>query len=246
MDIAPELFLLAAGVVLLAYVIFGVSGFGSALINVPVLAHFLPLQTVVPLALLLDFSASLLTGTRFRRSVHGREIGVLVPFGILGTILGVILLVNLPREAALLALGALILCYGVYNFFRHEHATRISRRWAIPAGLLGGTIGGMFGTGGPVFVIYLSRRLTDTAQLRANLAAIFTLQTAARIVIFLISGLLLQLTVLLTALALFPVMLLGLRLGNLLHARLSRMRIMQVISALLILSGITLIGRALA
>ena len=245
MEIAPHIFAVMAVVVLLAYITFGVSGFGSSLIIVPILAHLLPLPIVVPICLLLDFSASLLTGTRFRRNVQQREIGVLVPFGFLGTIIGVVLLVNLPREAALLVLGALILAYGAYNFFKHEHVRQISRRWAIPAGLLGGTVGGMFGTGGPVFVIYLSRRLSDTAQLKANLAAIFTLQTAVRIVIFLISGLLLQPTVLVTALVLFPVMLLGLLIGNRLHASLSRAHIMQVVSVLLVVSGITLIGRAL-
>jgi len=33
---------------LLAYIILGISGFGSALVTIPLLVHFLPLQTVVP------------------------------------------------------------------------------------------------------------------------------------------------------------------------------------------------------
>mgnify|MGYP001619021539 FL=1 len=49
----------SVAILLLAYFIRGISGFGSGLIAVPLLAHFLPLQFVVPLVLVLDFSASL-------------------------------------------------------------------------------------------------------------------------------------------------------------------------------------------
>ncbi|MBU4500275.1 MAG: sulfite exporter TauE/SafE family protein, partial [Gammaproteobacteria bacterium] len=46
-------------ILLAAYVIRGITGFGSGLVSVPLLALFLPLQFVVPLILLLDFTASI-------------------------------------------------------------------------------------------------------------------------------------------------------------------------------------------
>ena len=51
-----------AAILLAAYFIRGITGFGSGLISVPLLALFLPLQFVVPLILLLDFTASIVIG----------------------------------------------------------------------------------------------------------------------------------------------------------------------------------------
>ncbi|HMN82387.1 MAG TPA: sulfite exporter TauE/SafE family protein, partial [Burkholderiaceae bacterium] len=42
----------------IAYVIFGLAGFGTALVAGPVLAHFVPVATIVPLLALLDFVAA--------------------------------------------------------------------------------------------------------------------------------------------------------------------------------------------
>lgn len=47
-----------------AYVIFGMAGFGSALIAGPVLALYLPLSMIVPLLALIDLS---LAGQCFKR-----------------------------------------------------------------------------------------------------------------------------------------------------------------------------------
>jgi uncharacterized membrane protein YfcA len=54
-----------------AYVIFGIAGFGTALVAAPVLAHTMPIASVVPLLALLDFarrrSTASSSATRSRR-----------------------------------------------------------------------------------------------------------------------------------------------------------------------------------
>ena len=52
-------FVIAAAVVAAAYIIFGITAFGAALFTVPVLTHFLPLDFVLPMCVLLDVSAAL-------------------------------------------------------------------------------------------------------------------------------------------------------------------------------------------
>jgi hypothetical protein len=53
-------FALAAAVIFLAYLVRGISGFGSALVAVPLLVHFLPLTFVVPWMVMMDTLAALL------------------------------------------------------------------------------------------------------------------------------------------------------------------------------------------
>src|SRR5690606_26750011 len=96
-----------------------------------------------------------------------------------------------------------------------EHG--VSRLWAMPAGLLGGMIGALFGTGGPPYVIYLTHRLGDKFELRATFSGLFLLEGALRIVTFLVAGLLLQAELFQTLLLAMPVMALGLYLGNKVH-----------------------------
>ena len=49
-----DLIALAAPVVFIAYVVFGMTGFGAAMVAVPILAQFMPLSVAVPLVVLFD------------------------------------------------------------------------------------------------------------------------------------------------------------------------------------------------
>ena len=79
--------LAAAGLALfLAYGLRAVTGFGSALVAVPMLSLFLPLQMVVPWVVALDVAAAfLLTGASWRKKeVDWGEIRWLLPPALLG------------------------------------------------------------------------------------------------------------------------------------------------------------------
>src|SRR3954453_3670684 len=65
----PQLIIIAPLVVAGAFVIFGITGFGSTIVAVPLLAHLMPLKFVIPMFVLLDFAAALRTGLKFRQSV---------------------------------------------------------------------------------------------------------------------------------------------------------------------------------
>lgn len=140
----------AALILLVAYFIRGITGFGSGLISVPLLALFLPLKFVVPLILLLGFTASIVIGGLNFKRVKWGEIGVLIPFGIVGVVLGTSLLVNLPPEPMLIALAAFVFIFAMRSLFNIHGDKQASRAWAVPASLTGGTVGALFGTGGPL------------------------------------------------------------------------------------------------
>lgn len=66
-------------VVLAAYLVLGITGFGSALILVPLLARQWPLADVVALAILLDIPASMLHGGLNLPQVRWRELLRMLP-----------------------------------------------------------------------------------------------------------------------------------------------------------------------
>ncbi|MCE7075928.1 TSUP family transporter, partial [Bordetella bronchiseptica] len=78
--------LFPACAVLLGYVVLGITGFGSALVVVPLLAWRWPLPEVVALTLLLDVMASLLLGGLNLRQVDFAELRRLLPGMVAGAL----------------------------------------------------------------------------------------------------------------------------------------------------------------
>ena len=232
-------------IVLAAYTVFGATGFGSALIAVPLLAHFAPLTFAVPLITALDGGGATTQSVRHWRHAAWPEFRRLLPFMLCGIALGTTLLVTMPREPALLALGVFVALYGAYL----ASGTRTLRRapgWlVVPIGLVGGVFSVLFGTGGPVYMVFLSARIHDKGALRATSSVVVMVSVWIRIVVFIATGLLLHIPLLLTAALMAPVMIAGLALGNRLHDALSGRGVLRLIALLLIGNGISLVVRAL-
>jgi uncharacterized membrane protein YfcA len=231
-------------VVTAGYLIFACTGFGASLFTVPVLAHFLPVPFVLAVSVLLDVAASLAVGARFRRDADPSELRWLAPFALLGNILGVTLLVGLPRRASMGGLGAFCLAYGFWSLARAGGARVVSRGWAPVAGLAGGVTGALFGSGGPPYVIYLSRRLGEPVRLRATISAMILLSTGLRLLVFTGSGLV-QRDQLLAFALLAPFALLGLWVGTRFSRRLAPVRLVQLVRLLILASGVSLLWRVL-
>lgn len=235
-----------AVILLVAYVIRGITGFGSGLISVPLMALFLPLQFVVPLILLLDFTASVLIGGLHFKRVRWDEISVLVPFGVAGVLLGTTLLVRLPSEPMLLALAVFVFVFALRSLLNLHGDRQASRAWAIPASLTGGTVGALFGTGGPPYVIYLTHRIRDKSELRATFSALFFVEGVTRIAAFVAAGLLLSAEIWLAYLVALPLVLAALHAGGRVHVGLSPVHMTRLVGGLLMVSSVSLLWKALS
>ena len=175
-----------------AYFIRGITGFGSALISVPLLALSQPLQFAVPLVLALDFTASLVLGGINRKQANWAEIKILLPFGMIGACAGAYALLTLPTTPVLLTLGAFTMYFGFRNIYGLQPVGQLSRGWAVPAGLAGGSAGALFGTGSPPYIMYLTRRLQDKGAVRATFSWLIAIDGGFRLGLFFVAGLLLE------------------------------------------------------
>lgn len=233
--------LLFCGAVLaVAYVVRGMTGFGSGLISIPLLALLLPLQAVVPLVVLLDYIASFSQSLASRREVRWRELLPLLPFTLIGVISGVLILKAISAEAMSHALGIFVLFFAVYQFFGLEASGRHSQGWAALAGSSGGLVGTLFGTGGPFYIIYFRLRGLDKSELRATFAATFLIDASGRLVGYAAADFFSR-DFLLTALAALPVMGVALYIGGHIHTRISLRTFQRAISLLLVGSGVALL-----
>jgi uncharacterized membrane protein YfcA len=243
-SLSPWLLLVAPIVVVLGYTVFGLSGFGSTIISVPILAHFLPVAYLVPLMALLDMFSAAFIGTKGRAQVSKPELKRLIPFMFVGFIAGVTLLVSVPEEHLRTALGIFAVAVGVNSIANPVLHKTISAWWSVPAGILGGAIATVFGAGGPIYVTYLSGRLRDKGEIRATMSTIISISAFSRALVYAVSGVILNLATLFGTIALAPFVWIGLRLGTRIHLGLTQEQLRRTIGMLLVLTGSSLLARA--
>jgi uncharacterized protein len=231
-----DLFLILC-IALSAYFIRGITGFGSGLISVPLLALSQPLQFAIPLVLALDFTASIALGGINRKLVDWSEIKLLLPAGMVGAAIGAFALLKLPTTAILVTLGAFTMFFGFRNIFGLHPNVKILKLWAIPAGLAGGCAGGLFGAGSPPYIMYLTRRLLDKGVMRATFSCLIAVDGGFRLGLFFFAGLLSDPKLHYTYLAALVPMALGLYSGNKVHLDLTSESMLKVVGALLVGSG---------
>ena len=185
----PPLPLLAVCLgVLLAYVVFGIAGFGTALVAGPVLAQFVPVATIVPLLALLDCAAASVSVARDGKAADTAELRRIVPAMVLGSLGGAAMLLLGPPRVLLLALGLFAVGYAVYVLSGFKPDARFSPRAARPFGLVGGVFSALFGSGGFIYAIYLAGRIENNERMRVTQSALIGLSTLTRAVLFLLAG----------------------------------------------------------
>jgi uncharacterized protein len=244
MSVVPEAPFLAA-IAFAGALIFGITGFGSALVTIPLATHLVPMPFALALFAIVDLASALTVGLEKPKNAVRGEWLRLVPMILAGTALGVTLLVNLPRSAAMALLGVFVLSFALYSLARHGPPKIIGPAWAWLAGLAGGITSSLFGAGGPPYAIYLSHRGLTKEQFRATMGFAAMTSISLRVAAFLVTGLLLDSRVWLTALAAVPAALAAVFMAKKLVRHISRELLLRLVALLLLASGGSLLVRAI-
>lgn len=231
---------ISAIVILAAYITRGLCGFGSGLIAIPLLALILPLSIVIPMIVSLDYLASAGQGIKQHELIKTRELIYLLPFSILGIIAALYIFKSIDTDLLIKSLGIFIIIYALYTLANVAPNNFGYRILAIPAGLLGGFIGTLFGTGGPFYVIYLKLRGLQKSEFRATFSAIFLLDGFGRLTGYFFSDFF-NIDTLILIISALPIMLIGMFIGGHLHTNMTQQTFQRAISILLIISGTALL-----
>ena len=238
--------LLAVAAVLTGYGVLGLTGFGSALVIVPLLAWNWPLPEVVALTLTLDLPASLMHSGLNWRQVQWRELRRLLPGMVLGTLLGLWLSHHLNSRWPLLALGVYVAGVGVRALRAGGRSpVPLAASWGHVYGLGIGVVEMLFGTAGPVVVAWLARQLPDPHRLRASIPMVMVVAVLTVLTGMAVDGRLSQPVLWQRWSWLIVPALAGVWLGHRLAHRVPVLRLRQMICALLVVSGSVLAAKAL-
>ena len=163
-----------AGIILVAAFVRSALGFGDAVIAMPLLAMVVGLKTAAPLVAFIGPTISILILARSWRDGDMKSAARLIAASCLGIPLGVYGLARLPEEPLKVALGTLILLYGLFGLARPEVRVKSERRWVPWAvGWTAGVLGGAFNTNGPPVVAYGMLRGWPPERFRTTLQGYF-------------------------------------------------------------------------
>ena len=150
-------------------------GFGEALVAVPILAFFIPIEVAVPLAVLVSIFIAAFVLVQDRKQVHFYSAKWLIFYAALGIPFGLVLLVYGNETAIKLGLGIFIILYSLYSLFG-KNSFRLktdNKLWLFLCGFISGILGGSYGFNGPPIVIYGNLRRWTAKHFRATLQAYF-------------------------------------------------------------------------
>ncbi len=233
-------------IILICFILFtagwvqGVSGFGSAMIAIPLLTLIVDIKTAVPLCSLASTVIATYMTLQLRHSFDLKKIGPLCVGSVPGIALGATLLKTVPSHIIQALMGVFLIGYGVYNLFFIIPPRRLHRRWGYLAGFLTGAIGAALSAGGPPTIIYTTLNNWSKDEIKATLSGFFCFASYIVIIAHLATGLTTQ-TVLKTFLVSGPFILLGTALGTYCYRFFKKEIYLKVVFTCLIVMGIMMI-----
>jgi len=228
--------------VLIAFLIRGLTGFGSGLLAVPTLLLFLDRRLVVPTAASLAVLSGILLILTFKTRKWVRKDLLLMMVGgaILGTPVGTYALASYTSSILERLFGLLISGYALRLLFWNKESNREIKNYVgLIAGFLGGCLGGMFATGGPPVIIYLNRKIEDKRAFRATLTLYFLIVNSWQYVTYLYAGLITGEVLGFTAWML-PFFAIGSMAGSFMHIKINKVLFDRVVALVLLITGIML------
>jgi hypothetical protein len=221
-------------------------GFGEALIAVPLLALWMPVEEAAPAAVLVSITIAFLILLRDWRHVHFGSATRLTLYTCIGIPLGLWFLRAVPE-----AWGKGILAVVIAGFSLHAirgkskdarlHDDKLAWLFGIQAGVLGGA----YGMNGPPLAIYGALRGWTPSQFRATLQAYFLPASIIGMAGYALAGLWTT-NVTRAYVTSLPGVLLAVALGRILHHRLDASRFPRYVYLTLIGIGVVLMGQALS
>ena len=222
----------------------GVSGFGSALLAMPLLVLVVDVREAVTLSLLNGLIINLFMSLQLKSHLDWRKIMPLIAGCVPGIYVGVSILKNVEQSYIKCSLGILIVAYALYCLLGRVKPRGISQGWAYVAGFATGTIGSAFSAGGPPSIIYTTLTGWKKDEIKATLAALFFFTTILAIAAHYLSGLTTSHVMRMYGVTALPV-LAGVFLGAQFSKRITTKAYLTIIYYLLIALGTMMVVSAL-
>lgn len=220
----------------------GLTGFGFGLIALPLLSLFLPIQTIVPLVIMLALFINLTLAIQLRHSVRLKIIATLFIGTLPGIPLGIYMLKQVPSTYLAILVGVLMVSFTTYQLFVKPIPRTLGLPVTLFAGLSSGILTGSLSTGGPPVIVYTAMQPWTKDQAKGTLASYFLVSGVAAVAAHAASGIITA-DVMTHFAYMLPAMLIGVYSGMYAYKRISDHGYRKLAIILVLLLGIMMIAR---
>ncbi|MCK4839313.1 MAG: sulfite exporter TauE/SafE family protein, partial [Desulfobulbaceae bacterium] len=194
------------------------TGFGFALVSIPLLVLFMDIHTAVPLCMLSGLVITAFLSLQLKDHLDWRKILPLLCGCLPGIVAGTIFLKKINEPLFKILLGIMLIAYALYRLFLIPKPRTINKAWGWAAGFATGAISAAFSAGGPPTIIYTTLTGWNKNEIKSTLSIFFFLGGVATAIAHATSGLTTVAVLKLSAISL-PAVLLGVWSGSLLYRR---------------------------
>ncbi len=151
------------------------SGFGFALLAMPLVTLILGLDQAGPVVAAAGLFVNALNALRLHRDLNRSAFLRLSAAAVLGVAPGFWLHDHVPAPIVRATLGALLISYAGYTLLQPARLSPCRALWIWPAGFLGGALAAAYNIPGPPVVVYGDLRAWPRHEYRATLQTFFVL-----------------------------------------------------------------------
>jgi uncharacterized membrane protein YfcA len=159
--------MLVLSIVFLSVLVSTMTGFGAALLAMPLLSAIIGIRQAAALVVTVSLLQGLVMIWKYRSSFQPLEMRRLLTGGFLGIPVGVFVLSTVEERLVLTFLGILVIGYVLYMFMSRPHPS-IDPKWALIFGFLGGGLSGAYNSYGPPIVVYGNLRGWESEPFKYN------------------------------------------------------------------------------
>ena len=186
-------------IVMVAYIIEGVIGFGGTIIAIPLASAIVGLKPTVPVLTIVVLIASTIIAIKDIKFINKKEFLKITTLMMVGLPIGMWLFESIPEKPLKIALGIFMVIIGIKGFYEEKRKSNdlgeivleietnlnkdcisieetTSKRLNIFQNFTifcGGILHGAFTCGGPFIVVYATKNIKDKTSFRATLCALW-------------------------------------------------------------------------
>lgn len=229
------IFMLAGGVQ-------GLTGFGGALVAIPLLSLIMDVKQAVPLAILNGLVVTTTLAYTLRHLLDWHKILPLLLGSVPGIALGTVLLKQADPAVISRLLGGILILISLFNLCFSPKPIQLPRIWGYIAGFFSGAINATVGAGGPPAIIYTTLQAWKKDEIRATLIGFFVLNGYVTAIVHAGSGIITGQTLGNFAFT-WCFVLLGTVIGSRISHRIPRVTYVRIVYLLLMALGLMLLLR---
>jgi len=151
----------------------GLTGFGFALLSLPILTAVLPPKTAIPIAYLLANLAGIMILIETRKWLDIKRIWPLMMAGVVAAPFGTYLLLILDGNLLKSAIGVITILTALALLAGFRLHVRGEKQAGVPVGIASGLLGGSTGLAGPPVILFFSNQSKEKQVFRANITLYF-------------------------------------------------------------------------